>query len=601
MASGVQTLLVSPMVPSSLSQVETVGDQGFSDTTVALILVSFLLILLLVSSAVAVVLYRIWNRRSKRRSAACGVPVAPRRWSRRSRLGALGAITLLTFALLLGGSYEAYGYWSDPDFCSSCHIMEPYHESWSESAHSEVRCVECHFEPGIGNELHGKWVAIKQLASTLAGSYSSMPYAEVSDASCMRSGCHSTEELQVPFTYSKREILFDHTAHIGEMRRGITLACTSCHHQRLITTHMEVDKSTCFICHFKNGVDGENAQADCATCHGPPAGPSEIGSLAVDHGDFVSRGMECTQCHVELRPSGAGVGAAPCLSCHNRPEQLDRYPDVGFLHAEHVTGNKLHCYQCHSLIEHAFDRDASRGEQVCASCHERSVSQQGLFYAGVGAKGLPSSPDPMHALGVDCTGCHRTLAPVADETLDGHRFAPGAESCQTCHGDRYSEFVTAVDGAFGEIHAHLAQRLGAIRSELARLSDSNQTIDRDVRRVAEDTGFNLDFLDKVGYIHNPLYGLEILRHGDQVVAALEERMGIATGDDPPAGLLPDECYVCHDALPEPDLIELSGGRPYPHRLHLEETGMECADCHIGERHPPRASTAEQSCRLCHDK
>ena len=115
---------------------------------------------------------------------------------------ALLIVTMVIFASLLGGSVGAYSYWSSPSFCHSCHIMDQYCESWAASSTSEVACVKCHFEPGIENELRGKWVAVKQLASAVTGAYSSMPYAEVSDATCMRSGCHSTEELEKPVRFS---------------------------------------------------------------------------------------------------------------------------------------------------------------------------------------------------------------------------------------------------------------------------------------------------------------------------------------------------------------------------------------------------------------
>jgi hypothetical protein len=32
---------------------------------------------------------------------------------------------------------------------------------------------------------------------------------------------------------------------------------------------------------------------------------------------------------------------------------------------------------------------------------------------------------------------------------------------------------------------------------------------------------------------------------------------------------------------------------------VEGSGLGCADCHPGERHPPAANTAPASCALCH--
>ena len=72
------------------------------------------------------------------------------KWCFRTRVRAL-ASSLVLFGLFSGGSYGAYTYSMSPTFCYSCHLMEPYYESWQRSSHSEVTCVQCHFEPGIGH------------------------------------------------------------------------------------------------------------------------------------------------------------------------------------------------------------------------------------------------------------------------------------------------------------------------------------------------------------------------------------------------------------------------------------------------------------------
>ena len=58
-------------------------------------------------------------------------------------------------------------YTSRSDFCRSCHIMEPYYDSWKASTHKDVPCIECHFAPGFGENFRGKMLGLVQLASTL--------------------------------------------------------------------------------------------------------------------------------------------------------------------------------------------------------------------------------------------------------------------------------------------------------------------------------------------------------------------------------------------------------------------------------------------------
>jgi hypothetical protein len=151
------------------------------------------------------------------------------------------------------------------------------------------------------------------------------------------------------------------------------------------------------------------------------------------------------------------------------------------------------------------------------------------------------------------------------------------------------------------MQANLAGRLEAVQGELAVKSEAQQLLDPEVYRASVETEFNLQLLDSVSYIHNPLYGIEILKYGDRALMMLEEWAGIPTVDEKPEGFEPWECYVCHDALPAPGSLDLGDERSYPHPVHQEETGMDCTDCHVGDTHPPRAPTTERVCQLCHDK
>jgi len=54
------------------------------------------------------------------------------------RAGAVLGTFLLLLLLLTG---VAGWYTSRSEFCRSCHIMEPYYQSWKESSHSDVSCI----------------------------------------------------------------------------------------------------------------------------------------------------------------------------------------------------------------------------------------------------------------------------------------------------------------------------------------------------------------------------------------------------------------------------------------------------------------------------
>ena len=103
-------------------------------------------------------------------------------------------IYILIFVILVGVSAE---YTSRPSFCPTCHYMETFHQSWKLSSHNKVDCVECHFEPGMSGTVKGKLNGLVQIVNYVSLSYKKRkPWAEISDNTCARSGCHLMEEIQ---------------------------------------------------------------------------------------------------------------------------------------------------------------------------------------------------------------------------------------------------------------------------------------------------------------------------------------------------------------------------------------------------------------------
>ncbi len=276
---------------------------------------------------------------------------APRR-RRWFRGGAL--LVVLGVAVVVGGA-ALVGLWeasTSPLLCNSCHIMKPYVAAWKASKHRNVTCVQCHYPPGFRDTIWVKYQAVSQVVKWATQTYNSKPFAEVEDASCLRSGCHERRLLEGKVTF-KRGIIFDHRPHLEEVR-GRQLRCTSCHSQIVVRTHIEVRESTCFLCHFKGMKTGRALTpiAGCTGCHGTPKGDVVVGSLRFNHEDVQRRGVACQQCHLNVID---GDGAAPrerCFTCHNQPEKLQRFTDTAFIHTFHVTGDNIDCLRCHTEIKH---------------------------------------------------------------------------------------------------------------------------------------------------------------------------------------------------------------------------------------------------------
>jgi len=280
-----------------------------------------------------------------------GGTAAPRRRRR-------GVILVAAAVLLAVGIAAGAGVWhvsASPQFCNSCHLMRPYVEAWKASSHASVACVECHYPPGLRDTLRVKFQAVTQVAKWATGTYSSKPFADVEDASCLRSGCHARADLEGKgAVMSRRGIRFDHARHLTPAAMGRELRCTSCHAQMVVDRHFEVTQSTCFTCHFKARKDGRELApvAGCTACHDVPKGDIAVGSVRFNHAEVARRGVACQACHLNVVE---GRGEAPrerCMGCHNQRELVAKYDDTALVHAAHVTQRSIECTRCHSEIVH---------------------------------------------------------------------------------------------------------------------------------------------------------------------------------------------------------------------------------------------------------
>jgi trimethylamine-N-oxide reductase cytochrome c-type subunit TorC len=117
-----------------------------------------------------------------------------RRFSRPLKIAIqLGILAVILLVVVTVGFIE---YSAQPSFCTNCHIMQPYYDSWSTSSHNNVKCISCHYAPGIKAEAMGKLQAANQVVKYVTGAYGMKPWAEIEDAACLRSGCHTERALE---------------------------------------------------------------------------------------------------------------------------------------------------------------------------------------------------------------------------------------------------------------------------------------------------------------------------------------------------------------------------------------------------------------------
>ena len=494
-------------------------------------------------------------------------------------LAAVGLVALIT----------AVEVTSRPQFCGSCHIMQPYYESWRHSSHKNVACVECHIAPGVTAEIHKKFEALSMVARYFTATYGTNPWTEIEDAACLR--CHDRRLLMGKEMVG--DVLFDHSAHLVEMRRGKTLRCTSCHSQIVQGSHIAVTTSTCILCHFKGQKAGEGT-ARCTLCHLNPQKQVRAGAVTFDHAKAERFGMDCTWCHAQPQGSNGNVPRERCVTCHNQAVRLEKYGDTELLHRKHVTEHKIDCMYCHLLLEHVTPVQAktaaariATAAADCEGCHETSHSPQLSLYTGTGGRGVQSMPSVMYQAGVRCEGCHMELPGHGDV----HRASD--ISCMACHGAAYEKIFQDWKEGSERRTAALASQLDATARALGSVESAGLA----------DARHNLSLVRRGHGVHNIPYAYALLRKSHDEMNAARRDRGLAPLPrpwvEPP---YESPCLGCHEGIEE-----RSGevfGRQFFHAKHVVGQKIDCIRCHRPHEEKPEGEVVRfdaSGCESCHHR
>jgi len=434
-----------------------------------------------------------------------------------------GYVIIVGF-LGLAGSAAFAEYSMKPDFCRSCHIMEPYYQAWHSSTHNKVACTECHFEPGLEKTLEGKWQASSQAIKYITNTYGSKPHAEVRDVSCMRSGCHEKRLLEgkVNWTVTTPRgnsvtIKFDHRPHLTEERRGKQLRCVSCHSQIVQGQHLVVTLDTCFLCHMKGKEHGRNEQTvgGCTACHDAPKAKVKLATGEFNHADYLSRGVTCNNCHSESIKGDGAVPRQVCWNCHNKPQQVAQYGETVAMHRAHVSQHKVECSSCHIQIEHGLNPSGASVAGValsshgtfesgaCGTCHQQTHGGPAELYRGIAGRGVPDMPSPMSRAQVDCIACHKVKdANDGVAQVVGQTFRATQESCNYCHGTKYEGVLDVwkrqIDAQVKKAEAAYDRAKACGNSTLA------------AQRLLDDADYNIRLVRLGHGVHNIDYSTALL-------------------------------------------------------------------------------------------
>jgi nitrate/TMAO reductase-like tetraheme cytochrome c subunit len=512
----------------------------------------------------------------------------PHKKRKKRRLIILGGVVFIL--LLFAGAAE---YTSHSKFCSTCHYMKSFYQSWQESRHADIECSACHYPPGIRSFFRVKLEGLNQVLRYWTKLYvKSKPWAEIPDESCLREGCHDKRLLEGPVRFQR--VVFDHRVHLGDLRRGKTLRCTSCHSQIVQGDHITVTESSCFICHFKTSEHYPDI-ATCSHCHVR----EELSSDAVrfDHTVAYERGYSCDKCHSQIILGDGAVPRENCYKCHFERDRLGQYDDTDLMHATHIASHKIECNQCHLEIQHKIVKDIETIAE-CRTCHTGFHQAQKILYAGEGGKGVPhATPNTMLEKGLSCKGCHMFHEEAGGKLIKSETMVSREKACESCHGEGFGRLLrnwqVSTEKKLREIKAVYARANGEVAASTVTEKAAAQSL-------LLEAAFNIDVVEKGKAVHNITYSQELLLAAfDLIEEALEtadaayrpEKLGIESA------AAPGECSECHAGIEE--IENTIFGMSFPHKAHVVGQKMECGLCHSNARRHGELTSSKKSCAACH--
>ena len=499
----------------------------------------------------------------------------------------LGALLVLLFT-----SVELT---STSKFCSVCHYMKPFYQSWKSSSHGQIECKVCHYPPGIRNTVKAKMEGLVMVGRYWTKLYlKSKPWAEIQDESCLQKGCHNKRLLEGQVKF--KTVAFDHKAHFADLRRGKQLRCTSCHSQIVQGEHITVTESSCFLCHFKKAENFPRVSA-CANCHKKDDLVSD--KVRYNHAAVFDKGFPCDKCHSQVVIGDGIVPRENCYKCHFEKDRLDKYDDTNLIHTMHITKNKIECTQCHLVIQHKIVKDLETIAD-CRTCHTGSHQAQKILYTGQGGKGIDHPvPNIMLEKGLSCKGCHMFHEETGGRLIKSETSISKDKACESCHGPGFGKILK-----FWETSTQTKlQTINAIYQRAVREVRSGRPDQRKkAEALLEEAAFNIDVVDRGKSVHNINYAQELLRASlDKIEEALKLGGSSYKPDRTSFKALntSNTCLNCHTGIEE--ITAPVFGLNFPHKKHVAGQDLACSVCHSNVKKHGEFIGTKRVCAVCHHK
>jgi len=484
---------------------------------------------------------------------------------------------------------------STSKFCSVCHYMKPFYQSWQASSHKKIECKVCHYPPGFANTMKAKMEGLVMVGRYWTKLYlKSKPWAEIQDESCLQKGCHDRRLLEGPVKF--KSVAFDHKAHFADLKRGKQLRCTSCHSQIVQGQHITVTESSCFLCHFKKTENTPEVSA-CTKCHKQDQLTTD--TVRYNHTAVYANNFKCDKCHSQVIVGDGAVPKENCYKCHFEKERLDKYADTVLIHNTHIAKNKIECTQCHLAIQHKIVKDVETIAD-CVTCHTGAHQSQKILYTGQGGKGIDHiMPNVMLEKGLSCKGCHMFHEESGGRLVKSEISISGDRACESCHGTGFRRILKSWE----ESTKFKLQAINAIyRQALQDVKAGPAAQQKAAGALLEEAAFNIDVVDRGKSVHNISYAQELLHVS---LDKIEEALKLAGSAYKPDRTsfkeqkTPNACLNCHQGIDE--TTGPAFGMNFPHKKHVAAQDLACEKCHSNAKRHGEIIAPKSFCTSCHHK
>jgi len=484
---------------------------------------------------------------------------------------------------------------STSGFCSVCHYMKPFYQSWKASSHGKIECKVCHYPPGIRNTMKAKMEGLVMVGRYWTKLYlKSKPWAEIQDESCLQKGCHDKRLLEGQVKF--KTVAFDHKVHFSDLKRGKQLRCTSCHSQIVQGEHITVTEGSCFICHFKKSEQNPRVAA-CTNCHKQEHLVSQTSRY--NHAVVFANNFKCDKCHSQVIIGDGIVPRENCFKCHFERDRLDKYGDTILIHDNHIAKNKIECTQCHLAIQHKIVKDIEAITD-CRTCHTGSHQAQKILYTGEGGKGISHPmPNVMLQKGLSCKGCHMYHEETGGRLVKSETSIAKDKACESCHGAGFSRILKAWQTSTQK----KLETINAIYQKAVQEARQGRSEGRaKAQSLLDEAAFNIDVVERGKSVHNITYSQELLSVSlDKIEEAL--RLAGSTYKPDRTSFMPQKtenaCLGCHAGIEE--IRSPVFGMSFPHKSHLIVQNLSCPACHSNARKHGEFVGSKTTCASCHHK